>query len=513
MTRNVWLLVSLLLPLAGAILVQFMPESSKGWQKGIALASAIATTIVVVGMLVWMEIHPQSGAAGTLTYAFSIHHSWIPAIGASFTLGLDGVGGWLLALNAVLFLVAIFAVPLKSVARPKLALGLILATEFATSGVLTSLDLLLFYFFWEGMLIPLYFLLGGWGESNRGRATIKFVVYTVTGSLFMLLAILYVAVAHATQAGGGLSFELSSFVTDPLLQGTYAAIIHFTPLQYAFLAFALAFAIKAPLVPFHTWLPDSYEAAPPWILTFFAGIVGKLGLFGFIRFGDVIFPQQMHQFQWLLIGVALLSVIWGALVAITETDLKRIASYASLSHVGFIALGVFALNTVGLTGATMQIVNHGIIIAALFLIIWYIEQRVGTRDRQEIGGLEKRMPWMYAIFLVVTLAALGMPGTNGFAGEFTIMLGAFKVTPWAAVIAGVGVVLACWYMLRLHQGLMHEPLQPAKEDVSDVRRAEGALLVALCVGIIVFGVYPELISHVATGSAEQYVSVASTTPS
>jgi NADH-quinone oxidoreductase subunit M len=240
--------------------------------------------------------------------------------------------------------------------------------------------------------------------------------------------------------------------------------------------------------------------------------VSKLGAFGFIRYGLTLFPGPVHDFQWILEGIAILSILYGAMLALVQSDIKRVVAYSSISHLGFVTLGIFALNVNGINGAIIQMVNHGIVIAALFLVVGYIEARAGTRDLHEIAGLEKRMPWLYALFLVITLAGLGMPGMNTFVGEFTIMLGAFQASPLLAVLAGMGVVLACWYMLRLHQGLMHDPLTPAAEKVSDIGAAERLVLLPMAGLMILIGVYPKPIGDISKASASQYVVRASVPP-
>jgi NADH-quinone oxidoreductase subunit M len=308
------------------------------------------------------------------------------------------------------------------------------------------------------------------------------------------------------------SFDLESILAQPISSGSAFVIplIHvttFTPKELAFICFALAFAIKIPIVPFHTWLPDLYEACPPAVLVFFAGVVSKLGAYGFIRFALTLFPGEMEKYRFVLAAFAVLSIIYGALMALSERDLKRIVAYASISHLGFIALGIFSLTDNGINGAVIQIINHGIIISALFLIVGYVEARTGTRDLGELSGLERRMPWLYFFFLVATLAGLGMPGMNSFVGEFTIMLGAFQLNWVYAVLAGGGVILAAWYMLRLHQGLMHDPPKPRTEGVRDLRIGEGLLLAPLVAMMIFIGLYPKPITDVSTGSVNTYVSL------
>jgi NADH-quinone oxidoreductase subunit M len=288
----------------------------------------------------------------------------------------------------------------------------------------------------------------------------------------------------------------------------FTSVPTLSPAMFAFLAFAIAFAIKLPIVPFHTWLPDLYESAPTPALVFFAGVVSKMGAYGLIRFAITLFGGPVHQLQPLLVALAILSIIYGALMALSQTDLKRIVAYASISHLGFIALGIFSLDQNGINGAVIQIVNHGIIIAGLFLVVGLVEARTGTRDIRELGGLQRRMPWLYVCFLVITLGALGLPGTSGFVGEFTIMLGAFQYYWPLAVLAGVGVLLAAWYMLRMHQGMMHGALPAAAEKVSDLRLRDGLVLAPLAALIVLLGVYPQPVGEVTSQAVPGYVTLA-----
>lgn len=521
MTNIPWLTITLVMPLGAAILLQLIPGNDRAAVKALAVLSTLATAGVVTGLLIAFNQHPPIPAVGprpqdtALAFQFEEIHSWIPAIGATYHLGLDGLSAWLLALDAAVFLLGAVAISSRTTERLKFYIGLMLVTQAATIGVLLSVDMLLFYFFWEGMLVPLYFLLANYGDRDRGRATLKFIGYTVAGSLLMLIAIIYLYVHSQAAALGHPSFDLQVLMLAPgpaQAPITFLNIQLLTPIQFAFVAFALAFAIKVPLVPFHTWLPESYANCPPATLTFFAGIVSKLGAFGFIRYGLTLFPGPVHDFQWILEGIAILSILYGAMLALVQSDIKRVVAYSSISHLGFVTLGIFALNVNGINGAIIQMVNHGIVIAALFLVVGYIEARAGTRDLHEIAGLEKRMPWLYALFLVITLAGLGMPGMNTFVGEFTIMLGAFQASPLLAVLAGMGVVLACWYMLRLHQGLMHDPLTPAAEKVSDIGAAERLVLLPMAGLMILIGVYPKPIGDISKASASQYVVRASVPP-
>jgi NADH-quinone oxidoreductase subunit M len=522
-----WLTLVLVVPLGAALLLQPVPRTQTRLIKGITIAATLAVAGIVAGVLVGFthapdvassQVIPLGGGRpqpSPITFQFEEHHDWITAIGASYHLGVDALSAWLLALDAGVFLLGALVIARRETQRLKFYCGLLLLTLTATAGVLLSLDLLLFYLFWEAMLIPLYFLLSGYGDENRGRATIKFVVYTVAGSLAMLLGIIWLhsqstVSLPGTSTNSAGTFDLPTLLLTPLQNQAPTSILGvttLTPQQWAFMAFALAFAIKVPLVPFHTWLPDSYTSAPPQALTFFAGIVSKLGAFGFIRYCITLFPGPAHDYRWVFVALALLSILYGALNALSQYDIKRIVAYSSISHLGFVMLGIFSFNQNGLNGAIIQMVNHGLIIAALFLIAGWIEARTGTRDIREITGLEKRMPWLYGFFLIVTLAGLGMPGMNSFVGEFTIMLGAFQAAPVLAVIAGLGVVLACWYMLRLHQGVMHEPLSPITERVADLRWREAGVMVPMVALMLAIGLYPHPFGAVSQNNVGQYISV------
>ena len=500
-----WLTLAIIVPLGASLVLQVIPRTATKALKGFTVLATLLAAVLVWGLVA--HLGATAASPGALGFHYSEVHSWIPGIGATYHLGLDGVSAWVLALNGAVFLLGALVVSRRRTERLKLFCGLLLLTEAMTTGVILSVDLLLFYLFWEGMLIPLYFLLANYGNENRGRATVKFIIYTVAGSLLMLVSIIALQFA----AGRG-SFDLTVILGGQMSRQPVVipgVNIHtFSPEQWAFLGFAIAFAIKIPIVPFHTWLPDLYESAPVPVLMFFAGIVSKLGAYGFIRFGLTLFPDAVNTFKWLLAALAVLSIVYGALMAFSSYDLKRIVAYSSISHLGFVALGIFTLNVNGVNGAVIQIVNHGIIIAALFLIVGIVEERTGTTDIRDLAGLERRMPWLYGFFLVATLAGLGMPGMNSFVGEFTIMLGAFQLNPVYPVLAGAGVVLACCYMLRLHQGLMHDPPTPRTEGARDLRRTQGLVLLPLAGLMVLLGVFPRPVGDVSRPSVSQSVAVA-----
>ncbi len=561
--------VTLFLPLAGAVAILAIPSSrARAIRLALMAVTALTLGLTCVVLVAYLAVPPSAASklSGTangqslstihspITFQFQEQVNWLqsgtslshlhlafnegnsafnqaapPPINFSYHLGVDGLAVWLMALAALLFLVAAVVLSQRETRLRTFAV-LMLLSEVGVLGVLTSLDLILFYFFWEAALIPLYFLMIGWGDGNRGRAALKFIIYTVAGSLFMLLAIFGVYFITGAQTGV-YTFDLPTLIAAQSLVHTTQATTFslfghsfslLNPQEWLFLAFALAFAIKVPLVPFHSWLPDAYSSGTTPFLVFFAGIVSKLGAFGLIRYNLTLFPEASHTFQPLMLGLAIASILYGALAALAQTDIKRIVGFASISHLGFVVLGIFSLNVDGLNGAIIQMVNHGIVIAALFICVGVVESRFATRTLSQLGGLARPMPVLAGLFLVVTLAGLGMPLLNGFVGEFLILLGAFQASPVWAVLASLGVILACWYMLRLYQGLTQGELRlPGTETVPeqlqavshrlgrlDVGPVEVVALVPLVALMLVIGVYPAPVIRYGRFSAAQYVQAA-----
>ena len=475
-----WLTIAVVLPLAGALLVLLAPSAPRSVIKQLGVLTTVFT-LVLVGLLLGGF---QQGTAGL---QFDEHHSWITNLGISYHLGVDGLSLFLLGLNALLFLLAL-AVTDPKMPRFKEFVLLMLVLEAATTGVLVALDLILFYVFWEAMLVPLYLLIGAWGEGRRIYAAFKFLIYTVLASFFMLVAILALAALNGNQTGQ-LTFDWSTLVQHPVTGSVDVLGIRVGIQLLLFLGFAVAFAVKMPLFPLHTWLPAAYTASPVPTLLIFAGLISKLGAYGFLRFNLSLFPDGTRSAGPYLAGLAVTGILYGALMALAQRDLKRLVAYASMSHLGFIGLGIFTQNLLGVEGALIQMINHGVIIAALFLIVAMIERRAGTRDRTQLRGLEQRAPLFAALFLVVSLAALGLPGLNGFVGEFLIVLGAWSRFLPLAVGAGLGVILAAWYVLRLYQGAFQEaPPQPT--TFAEARRTEVVVLAPLLALIVVLGVSP-----------------------
>jgi NADH-quinone oxidoreductase subunit M len=464
-----------LLPLIGAALIAFMPPRFAKW---LGVVVAVAALGVAAGVAF-------SFAPGYRGYQFTETVPWIPQLRIFYRLGIDGISLWLVVLNAFLTVIAILATPVAS-RHVNRFVALMLAMSAGLAGVFMATDLVLFYVFWEAMLIPAYFLLWIFGEGERpGRAAIKFVLYTLAGSLLMLVGVIgeYVFTGRQT-------FDLA----------TLATLAPSPSIQFGlFFVFALAFAIKTPLFPFHGWLPDAYLAAPTPMLVTFAGVMGKAGAYGFLRIAVPLFPDPVWwwDWRWVIPVLAVAAIIWGALMAIAQRDMKLLVAYSSVSHMGFIVLGIFSYNVQGQQGAVLQMVNHGIIISALFLIVAWISDRAGTRDRSAMAGLALRMPVMAGVFFIVTLAALGLPGLNSFVGEFMTLLGAWQREPILAGFGAIGLVLAPVYMLRLFQGVMQgAPAGPVPR--SDIYAGQLTLLAPLIVLMFAIGLDPNVLTNLMT---------------
>jgi len=463
-----------LIPLIGGTLVAFLPPRLAKWMG--ALVAAVA--LLIAGFVAF------NFAPDYHSYQFTEKVAWIPQFSIFYRLGIDGISLWLLILNAFLTLIAVLATPVTN--RTAGFVGLMLAMSAGLAGVFMATDLVLFYVFWEAMLIPAYFLLWLHGEGSRpGYAALKFVLYTLAGSLLMLVGVIgeYIVTGHQT-------FDLAQL----------AKLAPSPSAQFAlFFVFALAFAIKTPLFPFHSWLPDAYNAAPIPMLVTFAGVMGKAGAYGFLRIAVPLFPQPVDwwDWRWVLPVLAVAAIIYGALMALAQSDMKMLVAYSSVSHMGFIVLGIFAFNIQGQQGAVIQMVNHGIIIAALFLIVGWIADRVGTRDRSAMAGLALRMPVMAGVFAVVTFAALGLPGLNSFVGEFMTLLGAWERAPLLAAFGAIGLVLAPVYMLRLFQGAM-QGLPAGPVPRSDIYAGQLTVLAPLIALMFAIGLDPNVLTNLMT---------------
>src|SRR3954464_7555681 len=454
------------LPVAGALLLLFIrgdEEQSAPAARRIALV--VSTLVFAEALLLWTRFN-----AASAEFQFVERHAWIPAFGIEYYVGVDGISLLLLVLTAFLTPLALLGSWESVHKQTKTFCMFVLLLESAMIGVFISLDLFLFYIFWDAMLVPMYFLIGIWGYERRIYAAIKFILYTMAGSVLMLLAILGLAFIHYTSTGA-YSFDILKL---------YAMTI--TPHQqfWFFLAFALAFAVKVPLFPFHTWLPDAHVEAPTAGSVILAGVMLKMGTYGLVRFAFPLFPAAAVFFAPVLATLAVVGIIYGALVAMVQPDMKKLVAYSSVSHLGFVVLGIAAMNMQGVQGAVYQMLSHGISTGGLFLVVGMLSDRRHTRLIAEYGGLKKVTPHLVAVFLIVTLASIGLPGLNGFVGEFLILLGAFRWDPRLAAFAATGVILSATYMLWMFQRVNYGPVTNEKNArLVDLRPREWFVIVPI----------------------------------
>jgi len=470
-----WLSILVFFPLLGALVVWLMREGNERLIRGVATFFALAEMAISLPLW-WRMADAQPG------FRFVEKVDWIPALGASYHLGLDGISGLLVLLTTVLTAITVIGAYSAVGKRPREFYALLLALETGMIGTVLCLDLLLFYLFWEAMLIPMYLLIGVWGGPRRVYAAVKFFLYTMVGSVLMLVAILWMYFLNKAHTGVA-TFDLEAFYRlpiDPAVQ------------VWLFLAFALAFAIKVPLFPFHTWLPDAHVEAPTAGSVILAAVLLKMGTYGFVRFAIPLFPQASEQFTPWIAGLSIIGIIYGALVAMVQPDLKKLVAYSSVSHLGFSMLGLYAMNPQGFAGSMMQMLNHGISTGALFLLVGVIYERRHTRMIADFGGLWKPLPVYASVFLVVLLSSVGLPGTNGFVGEFLVLLGAFRANHWWAVFAASGVILSAVYMLWMFQRVMFGPVTHAEnEQLSDLSMRERLVFAPLLVLIFWIGFVPQ----------------------
>lgn len=403
----------------------------------------------------------------------------------NYNVGIDGISLWLVLLTTFIMPIAVLSTWNAVEKNTKGFMALLLLLETGMLGAFVSLDLFLFYIFWEVMLIPMYFLIGIWGGKNRIYAAVKFFIYTAVGSLLMLVAIIFIYY-YAQQSGLDTNgFSIVQF---------YQMNVPKEAQLWLFLAFAFSFAIKVPMFPLHTWLPDAHTEAPTAGSVILAAVMLKMGTYGFVRFAMPLFPDALHTCMPYLATLCVIGIIYGSLVAMVQTDVKKLVAYSSVAHLGFVMLGIFALNLQGMAGGMIQMVNHGISTGALFLIVGFIYERRHTREISEFGGLAKQMPIFATIFMVVTFSSIGLPGTNGFVGEFLILVGAFESElRWYAVFATTGVVLAAVYMLWMFQRMMFGELKNPKNAVlKDLSAREIVIMIPILVFIFWIGIYPNV---------------------
>jgi NADH-quinone oxidoreductase subunit M len=466
------------LPLAGALLVMLVGGGDRPERAAVVRWVALVASLVTFAatLLLWWRFDPANAG-----YQFEERHAWIAAFQIEYYIGVDGISLLLIVLTGFLTPLALLS-SWESIHKGVKAFSFfMLALETAMIGVFASIDLFLFYVFWDAMLIPMYFLIGVWGYERRVYAAVKFILYTMAGSVLMLIAIIAIAWAYAEVNGGRLSFNLLELQGLSLSESME---------RWCFLAFALAFAIKVPLFPFHTWLPDAHVEAPTAGSVILAGVLLKMGTYGLLRFAFPLFPQAALAFAPVLAMLAVIGIIYGALVAMVQPDMKKLVAYSSVSHLGFVVLGLCALNTQGVQGAVYQMLNHGVSTGGLFLLVGMLSDRRHTRLISEYGGLKGVVPRLVAVFLLITLSSIGLPGMNGFIGEFLILLGAFKWDARMAAFAATGVILSAVYMLWMFQRVNYGPVTPKNRELPDLTTREWWVMAPTIAMVVVMGVFP-----------------------
>lgn len=483
-------------PLIGVVTLLFLNSEKKNLIRIVSVASSILT--FVISLLLYFRFDDTIEG-----FQFYMSVEWIKSFGIGYTLGIDGISLLLIMITTLLTPIAIISSWSSVQKSIKGYYVMLLLLEVGMLGVFSSLDLFLFYIFWEIILIPMYFIIGLWGGENRIYASVKFFIYTMFGSLLMLVAIIWLINAIAGLNGGVYSANmLRLFDLSPDLAREVQI--------WLFLAFALSFLIKVPLFPFHTWLPDAHTEAPTAGSVILAGVLLKMGTYGLIRFCIMLFPEAAMYFTPAISILAVIGIIYGALVSMVQTDVKRLVAYSSVSHMGFVVLGIFALNQESMQGAVIQMINHGLSTGALFLLVGMIYDRRHTRKISEFGGLAKQIPVFSAIFMIVMLSSIGLPGLNGFIGEFLILIGAFKSTflanIWYSIFAATGVILSAVYMLWMYQRVIFGKLtNPANKELHDLNKREIGILIPIILFIVWIGVYPSMFLNKSEKSVKMVI--------
>ena len=504
-----WLTVAGAIPLAGALVIAAIPGMPVNGAEADRRARDLLSKRLALGFslltLAWVIAMATQFSPGGPTFQFTENYSWIPQFGVHYALGVDGIALVLIGMSAVLMPVVILAswndadggaagLPRRGGVKSYFALMLVLETMMI--GVFAATDVFLFYVFFEAMLIPMYFMIGSYGVGKRQYAAVKFLLYSLAGGLLMLVAVIALYVYSARSAATG---HHGTFLFSQLIHVTLDP----TAQKWLFLGFFIAFAIKAPLWPFHTWLPDAASAAQPGGAVLLVGVLDKVGTFGMIRYCLELFPSASRYFTPLVITLSVIGILYGAIVAIGQQDLKRLIAYTSVSHFGFIALGIFAMTSQGQSGATLYMVNHGFATGALFILAGFLISRRGSSRIADYGGVQKVAPMLAGLFLISGLAGLSLPGLSTFVSEFLVLLGTFSRYKVAAVFATVGIILAAIYILWMYQRTMNGPTAPEVAGLPDLKPRELCAVVPLVALIIAMGIYPKPVLDVINPAVHQ----------
>lgn len=470
------LLLLIFLPLAGAIITAFAGKSAK-------IVSTI-TSVISLGLTLFIACNFIPNASTQ----FEANLPWIADLGIRFHAGIDGISMLVVLLTNLLIPIIILSSYKHDYKNPAAFYALILFMQTGLLLVFTALDAFLFYIGWEAALIPIYFICAFWGGKDRIRINMKFFVYTIAGSLFMLMGIIYLYLQNPAH-----NFDIQAF---------YALNLDSAQQGWIFWAFFIAFAIKMPIFPFHTWQPDTYTAAPTQGTMLLSGIMLKMGIYGVIRWLLPIVPAGVQDWSCLAMVLSIIGVVYASLIAFTQKDAKRLVAYSSIAHVGLISAGIFALNQQGLQGAMVQMLSHGINVVGLFFVLDVIFSRVKTNKIEELGGIAKAAPQLGIVFLIIVLGTVALPGTNGFIGEFLLLMGVYNYGIWAAAIAGLTIIFGAVYMLRMYQNIMLGKTNQLTITFTDIQGTEKLVLYIICALIIILGVYPKPLLHLTEASVQ-----------
>lgn len=475
------LLALIFLPLLGAVITAFF--SKQNTAKIIALAFSLLSLALTASLLVNFKTDAST--------QFVVSYPWISQLGINFHLGIDGISMITVLLTNVLTPLIILSSFKHDYSKANAFYALILFMQSGMLIVFTAMDAFLFYIGWEAALIPIYFICAFWGGKDRIRVNMKFFIYTIAGSLFMLLGIIYLYLQNPAH-----NFEMSEL---------YKISLDSTQQGWIFWAFFVAFAIKMPIFPFHTWQPDTYTTAPTPGTMLLAGIMLKMGVYGAIKWLLPIVPQGVHDWGFVVMILAVIGVVYAAVIAFTQKNAKRLIAYSSISHVGLIAAGVFTIGFQGLQGSMIQMLNHGINVVGLFFILDIVYSRVATNRVEELGGIAKSAPILAITFLIILLGTIGLPGANGFVGEFLLLIGLFEYNAWMAGIAGLTVIFSAVYMFRVYQKIMLGESNETTSNFKDIQGTEKVVLFTICALVILIGFYPKPLLHISEASVQQLI--------